>query len=297
MTTDKNEIWANKLELMREDESYWIQNKLIEKYVYTLITGKYAYWLTWILEEFLPRKTYDSFLSICCGDGIHELQVCQSGKFKNIHAFDHSNECILNAKKRFDEIDSSECKYTFDVKDANRTDGAYQENQFDVVLSAGALHHLENLEGLIQNISKWLKPEGYLLVLEYVGPNQFQWTDKQLHVINQLLSIIPDKYLRNPNSRKLGRPTIEEMNAIDPTEAIRSEDIIDLLKIHFKGELHRPYNGTILHQLYPLLNHGLATQDPSNFEKLVEILIKFEEITIESKALEPDFTFMALRGK
>ena len=42
--------------------------------------------------------------------------------------------------------------------------------------------------------------------------------------------------------------------AIDPSEAVRSEDILRLLPDYFTIEYLRNFNGTIMHPLYPLLD-------------------------------------------
>ena len=79
-----------------------------------------------------------------------------------------------------------------------------------------------------------------------------------------------------------GRPTIEEMNEIDPTEAVRSEDIEGLLRKHFDLDLEKSYNGSLIHQLFPLLNQNIKAMYPDAYNDLIIALIKFEEFLIST---------------
>jgi SAM-dependent methyltransferase len=49
------------------------------------------------------------------------------------------------------------------------------ENTFDLIVSAGCLHHLENLEHVAYQINRTLTPEGHFFLYDYVGPARFQF--------------------------------------------------------------------------------------------------------------------------
>lgn len=141
-----------------------------------------------------------------------------------------------------------------------------------------------------------MKPEGLFVLVEYVGPSQFQWTDKQLGIINDLLRILPAKYKNNisiPFTVKecAERPSLEHMNTLDPSEAIRSAEIVPLLKRHFNIIEKRDFGGTLLN----VLLHNIAGNfDEGNAEDIafLELLSYFERTLVAEEVLPSDFTFI-----
>jgi hypothetical protein len=72
-----------------------------------------------------------------------------------------------------------------------------------------------------------LRPGGLLVLVEYVGPNRFQLTDKAQLLMDRLIAILPQSYrrnLRDPTIVKqhVQRPSVADVIAVDPSEAIRS---------------------------------------------------------------------------
>ncbi len=114
-----------------------------------------------------------------------------------------------------------------------------------------SVHHIENLEYYMPQVSHALIDDGLLVVNEYVGPNPFQWTDTQLHYAQEMPESVPLKYrhtIREEGIREITvRPAIEAMNACDPTEAIRSEDIITEMEKHFEIVDRRGFGVTLLY--------------------------------------------------
>lgn len=67
----------------------------------------------------------------------------------------------------------------FAIEDINRI--RLPGNTYDVVLMSMALHHVRNLEYLLAQVAHTLKPHGYFIANEYVGPSQFQYGGTILH--------------------------------------------------------------------------------------------------------------------
>lgn len=53
------------------------------------------------------------------------------------------------------------------------------------------LHHITNLEHLLEQVRIALCPGGLFVVLEYVGPSRFQWSDKVDYLMNRMLAALP----------------------------------------------------------------------------------------------------------
>src|SRR5262249_15148851 len=138
--------------------------------------------------------------------------------------------------------------------------------EYDVVFGIGSVHHVAALEHLLIQVSQCLKPNGYLFLDEYVGPNQFQWPDSQLSIINEQIALMPERYkvaLTEPPHLKgpVKRYTVEEMNAVDPSEAIRAAHILPLVSLFFDVMEVKGCGGSLLHLL---LEHIAGNFDDSD---------------------------------
>lgn len=291
-----SKYWDQQFEKNRSDKSLWTNNEIIKSHIYRLISGgSDEHWLWWFFNQYLKYGTvFKRSLSVCCGDGAHELALRMIGRVRFIHGFDISEGAIAQAKATFEKAAISPETYAFEVRDADDLELA---NGSDLILSTGALHHVTNLEGLLSTLSKALDPNGYFVLLEYVGPNRMQWTDIQLSVINGILRRLDPRYLMGNTRTELSRPPIAEVMAIDPSEAVRSEDVLRLLPDYFTIEYLRNFNGTVIHPLYPLLNGSLTNTDSPGFDDIVRKILRLEDFFIRLKVLSSDFVFAICRSK
>ena len=290
-----SEYWAQQFEKNKIDNSLWTNNLIVARHIYQLISGREEHWLTWFFNDYLEEgRVLEKSLSVCCGDGAHELEIARTGKIRFIHGFDISEGAIAQANLIFEKAAISKGSYAFEVADANHLQ---LEGQFDLLLSTGALHHVTNLEGLLSQLSSLLSPDGYFIVLEYVGPNRFQWTDAQLGVINGILRQLDLHYLKDNTRTYLGRSPIADFMAVDPSEAVHSEDILRLLPEYFRIEYLRNFNGTVMHPLYPLLNAEFTNTNSPDFDSLVRMILLMEDSLIRANVLPSDFVFAVCRNK
>lgn len=290
-----SKFWGKHFRKMRSDPANWQNNRLILDFTYHRMTGTPKHWLPWMLNDFFREVAgFDRVLSICCGDGPHELTMLESGKVGFLHAFDISEGALEQARSRFARAGIPEERYRLEIRDANRFD---IEGSYDLVVSAGAAHHIEALERVFSRVASLISPDGYFALLEYIGPNRFQWTDRQLELLNEIVAALPGEYLSPARRPPVARPSVEELMKIDPSEAVRSEDIIPLVGEHFRIIYRSDYNGTLMHPLYPYLNHELADCGRSDFDAILRLILTFEDFAIRNGALDPDFTFIICRAK
>lgn len=284
-----SDYWSRQFEAMRTDNSYWLNNKLVEESTYRLMTNTSKHWLGWLLHDYFAQHSFARSLSVCCGDGAHEIQLYESGKVGCVSGFDISAGAIKQAVARFETVAAPADRYRFEVRDVNALE---LDGTFDLILSTGALHHTTNLEDLLAKLDRLLMPDGYFVVVEFIGPNRFQWTDRQIGIANQVLSALDSSYLRDEHRTRFERPSIESMLRSDPSEAVRSADVYSLVKNQFDVRYERFYNGTLLHQLYPLLRTELANRQQADFDSLVRLLLLMEDLLIKNKVLPSDFVFL-----
>jgi SAM-dependent methyltransferase len=288
--------WQEQLAKNRVDASLWTNNDIVARHIYRLISGgTEEHWLPWFFHQYLDLgTTFDRSLSVCCGDGAHELAIANTGLVRFIRGFDISEGAIAQAKATFAKAGIAHDSYTFEVANAN---DLQLDERFDLILSTGALHHVTKLERLLGRLRDSLTSEGYFLVLEYVGPNRFQWTDPQLSVINGILRRLDRHYLKDNTRVDLSRPSIAELMAIDPSEAVRSQDVLRLLPKYFSIEYLSNFNGTVMHPLYPLLNAQLTNTNAPDFDRIVRMILLIEDNLIREKVLPSDFVFAICRRR
>jgi SAM-dependent methyltransferase len=103
-------------------------------------------------------------------------------------------------------------------------------SSFDLVLMNMSLHHVHGLRRLLDEVRQSLKLGGVLLINEFIGPRQFQFSERQLRIVTALLSALPAEWPRDSVTGTLKtqyvRMPVEHWNAADPSEAIRSDRIV-----------------------------------------------------------------------
>jgi hypothetical protein len=123
---------------------------------------------------------------------------------------------------------------------------------------------------------------------EYVGPNRFQYSDDILDIINTLLACIGEP----PKQR----PTIEEMIANDPTEAVRSEELLPMLDQRFDVRERKHIGGTILqHLLYETI--ARFRFENAKERSILEMLCTIEAMLVDAKQVPCDYVILAARKR
>ena len=78
-----------------------------------------------------------------------------------------------------------------DVPDSRPHVHRLPTNAFDFIYFFQSLHHIERLEHILGECARALRPNGLLMVNEFVGPSRFQWSDRQKAMADALISLLP----------------------------------------------------------------------------------------------------------
>jgi SAM-dependent methyltransferase len=274
----------------------WLDSPLIQhSYVDRLIGADGKPWLDTIVDRLAIPRT-GRWLSIGCGNGHHELYAAKHNLCREIVGIDIAPEAIAIARAQATELGIPQAH--FDVLDLEHE--RLPRDQYDVVLCAAGLHHIRRLEFVYEEFANSLKPDGWLILNEFVGASQWQWPDAQLKAINTLFAALPERYRRNTRTGQIEehilRPTIEEMNAADPSESIRSAELMPLLRQQFELAEVRGYGGCILHKLLEDKIANYAEQHAADTE-LLALLCAAEQALIQAGALQDDFVLAAARNR
>lgn len=282
--------------LNNEKPTSWTDSTLVQQmYIHPLISGRTNVgWLETISEKYFASPV-GMALSLGCGGGgleRHAADLKIAGKFI---AYDVSEGAITLAKNLAKQHRLRHLSY----RAADLNTMVHPENTYDVVFASQSLHHIESLEFYLDQVTRTLKPNGLFIINEFVGPNQFQWTDLQVQYAQSLLETIPECYRQIIQGHGLkttiARPTIEFMNLIDPTEAIRSAEIIPQIIDRFEVLEKIDFGGTVL-QLVLADIVGNFSDTPAD-RALLQSLFDEEQRLLESGMLGSDFTLMVMRNK
>jgi SAM-dependent methyltransferase len=168
---------------------------------------------------------------------------------------------------------------------------------FDVVLMNMSLHHVRGLRRLLHQVRRSLRPGGIFLINEFIGRRQFQFPNLQLRIVSDLLSALPSEWrvaVTGKLKTQYVRRSVEYWNAVDPSEAIRSDRILAELTRQFRIIERHDYGGTILNLLLEDIIHNFDPTDNKDVG-VVRLLAKFEEILIREGVLTSDFSMIAAR--
>ena len=275
----------------------WLDWEFVEvEHIRPQVSGdKSVYYLQHFFRKHLPRMPVDRALSLGCGGGNLERALIQLGAARSIDAYDASPESIRLANE-LAAADGLASKLSYQVADINRL--KLPVAAYDFVVAKMSLHHFEDLDHVYAQVRRSLKPGGVFMFNEYVGPTRFQWTDRQLEAMDRVLRALPPRFrvsaVTGHELGTVGRPTIDEMIAMDPTEAVNSSQIVPLLGKHFEILELRRYGGTILHVL---LNHVMANFDLKDEVQaaLLRMIFLHEQTLVETGVLDSDFCYGVVR--
>lgn len=252
-------------------------------------------WLTGLVER-LGIPSTSRWLSVGCGAAGQEILAAENGLFDHLDGIDLSPAALEEARRTarakgvrnvsFREVDFDELELA--------------AGSYDVILMNMSLHHVRDLDTLLPRIAEALRPEGFFLINEYVGPSRFQFGELQLSIVRDLLEALPEELRRDVTTggtkREYELRSVEFWNMVDPSEAIRSGEIVPALGRYFRVVERIDYGGTILHPLLENIVHNFDDGDACH-RALLRLLGKIEDVLIAEGALESDFTLMALAKK
>jgi len=294
------ELWGDRA---RERQSStrpilaWTDSLVVSRqYIHPTISGlPDENWLDWSARRYFPTPA-ELALSIGSGDGGLERHGLSVGLAKRFEAFDASPGAVELARQ-LAQKHGLEDRVTYSVADLNEYQ--FMPGRYDAVFASMAVHHIRDLEHVFSQLHLALKPGGLLVVNEFVGPNQFQWTDRQMELADDLLNQVPERYRRSLMSGhikgRVVRQTLADMNTVDPTEAVRSADIIPLMRSHFDLVEQVDYGGTLLN----LVLEEIAGNFNDTAEDLAVLkpLFDAERRYMDTNVIQSDFAILVARSR
>jgi SAM-dependent methyltransferase len=272
---------------------HWTGQKLVAEIVGERIAGDPSFnWVRWVREAHIPVPL-EKGISVGCGTGPLERHLIDGGICLEVVGVDVAPGAVEIARR---EAAGRPLSYfVVDLETEPLPGGPY-----DVVFFNSVLHHVNRLDFCIDQAYSSLAEGGLLVACEFVGPSRFQWLPEQLRLASDMYGFLPPAYRLNhqvPGTvGALRRADICEMIEGDPSEAVRSSEMMAVLTRYFERLDAREMGGTLLNPLLGGIagNFDDSSELDSSFIRLAALL---EEALIENGELGSDFVVEVFRKR
>ncbi|PZR80455.1 MAG: hypothetical protein DLM68_19610 [Hyphomicrobiales bacterium] len=264
-----------------EPFAHWESPAPIQHALNKLVTGDISiHPPAWFMRHYGP---FAHVAELGCGDGIMVHGLLAGDPGLTMDAYDISTASLARAAERIKTHCGTTKRCRFLPIDLNKE--SLPEAAYDAVLTSGTMHHVENLDFCFRNISRSLRPGGYLWLNDYVGPNRFQWSNTQIRLADELLAHVPKTWRRRD---KVARCDARALRAKDPSEAVAPQHIEAALAAHFKIVQKWPRGGTLLAPIF-----GSGCLDPAMADSpeglaILAAMFEAEQDLIRDGALPSD---------
>ena len=177
-------------------------------------------------------------ISLGSGPGGVELAIAREARDAEVFCLDLNPE-VLELGKR--QADGEGLPVRFQQADLNTAE--LPEASFDVALCYASLHHLVALEHVMRQIRRSLRSGGELIILDVITRNGFRMWPETRRAAETIWNALPERYRINHTA--YGSPRLDSRLWHGDTrrlgmECVRSEDILPLLRSHFREAVFVP---------------------------------------------------------
>jgi len=257
---------------------------------------RFPSWIDYCLDFLRGRLPVERMLSVGCGAGSLERFLAMRGAFRQCDAWDIASGAVETARRL--ALREGYTHIAYDVRDANTY--VPPPEFYDAVWFNSSLHHVAELETVLAGISRSLKPGGFLFLNEYVGASVFDFPPRQREAMFAALDLIPKRFRRRfPDGavvEQLALPTPAEVAAVDPSESVRSAEILGVVGDAFEVLACNPAGGTLLQFLLNGIAGNFQPEDPESM-KVLDMILKIERTLIEVGDLPSDFVLVVARRR
>lgn len=227
----------------------WMGEEVVRRYINSSVTGSPDLWpiewlCTWVASPFA------SAVSLGCGEGALERDLLSKRLCTRILGIDISPEALALARDKARASGLAGVEYR--QGDLNKLE--LPEDSFDAAFFHQSLHHVEDLDSCLSITVSALHPGAMVYFDEYVGPSRSDWSKALIEEASEVFGRLPAAVRR---SRRLKLP----VDWRDPTEAVRSAEILEAITRFFEITLRRDYGGNFLSVIHPHLRLEHLTFD------------------------------------
>ena len=284
--------WNTKSNAIRS----WNQIPLVQERINFRITGSgEETFKEWACKNLFSDGLRRTAISLGCGDGEKEVDWAKRDVFQSLVGLDLSDARIARANRLAYDSGLSE-KLKFQVADINALEAT--GDKYDVVIFEHSLHHFSNVDQVLERVRNILKPGGYLVGDEYVGPRRFQWDANQIILANMILNKIPSNFRKNYSGSSIKNKNLYAGEFLmwlhDPSEAVESDKIENCLSKTFKENRFFYYGGTISHLVFHDIAQNFSNSD-AEADAWVKWVLDLEDSLIQQNLIQSDFMSFVCR--
>ena len=276
-------------QLNYESADWWIIPKVKERWNELITGNKDIDYKKYLVDNHLQSKNNLRLISLGSGSSHHEIELAKYSNFEEIICLDIAENRLLEAESKARKLGLKNIKFV--CADFNNYD--FPEEYFDIVFFHASLHHFDNIDDFVKStIKNILKPDGLLVINEYVGANRLQFPKHQITKINEALKIIPKayrtRYKSNILKSKFRGSGIIRMILADPSECVDSASILPAIHSSFQTIIEKPYGGNILMNVFKDISHHFINLD-TNKHQILNKLFSIEDEYLDENV--SDFIF------
>jgi SAM-dependent methyltransferase len=254
----------------------WAAEPTVRRCLNRRVTGSPDVWpLEWFAAE-IAEGPFPRALSLGCGEGVLERDLMAKGLCGTVLGLDLSEQALALARQRAREAGHPGIAYERADLDRLRL----EPGSYDAVFVHQALHHVRELEACLGQAAGALKAGGVLYADEYVGPSRHEWRRELLAAAEAVFRELPAAARSRRRWRPLGGSLPLPVDWRDPSEAVRSSEIVPLIETLFEVRERRDYGGNLLAVIYPHLR--LDALEPAAREEVLGLLLAREDELLAS---------------
>ncbi|MEJ7656421.1 MAG: class I SAM-dependent methyltransferase [Thermoleophilaceae bacterium] len=230
-----------------------------------------------LLARRAPGRVFGRAISIGCGGGAKEMTLMRAGLVSHLDLSESSDARIRQGQALADRHGLAN-RITWHNCALDLASGAL-DGEYNLVYWNNALHHMLDVDQAVQWSKRALRPDGYLYMNDFVGPNRMQWPDEALAIASKARELLPQRLLQRPTGEgylptSVQRPDPDRLAADDPTECADSDDILPALRRHFPAASIKPTGGTIYHTAL----HNVIANFTDEDTPLLELMLLLDDV-------------------
>ena len=256
---------------------FWNGLPLVQAYLQQRISGDPE--VNW--PEHFARtvgRTFDRAFILGCGDGRIERHLVDAGLVASAVGVD-ADEAVLE-QARAAVAGRSISYLAMDFNDE------LPDGPFDLVVNHAAAHHVTYVDRVFRGMCERLEHDGWLVAYDYVGPHRNQVPAAPWFRSVEVNAQLPDDLQKD---MLFAYPHLPTMIAVDPTEAVHSELVPDVMRRYFDVVDDIGLGGTVAYQLLTH-NEALHTADPEVRDAATAIVLAADD---EYLRAHPESTFFS----
>jgi ubiquinone/menaquinone biosynthesis C-methylase UbiE len=232
------------------------------------------------LDDLIARGPFHTAAMLGCDEDALEIAWMRAGASARLDVYDLSPGVIRRRRARAPRgVRFIQADLNFARLPAER---------YDVIWSGGCLHHIVNLEHLLDEVSRALRPGGLFAFHDYVGETRFRFEPQRLARVNATLREVPERF-RHHGSDAVSPDEVSKFRS--PFCAVRSDEVLSSARERFPRVVHEGFASALFPLALLIDVEALAREAPDVLERVFAA----ETEALADPTLRPCEAYVVLR--